>query len=718
MAYTTFNDVPRTRAQAARAAAAPIGAEDESDLRSESYQVSSDEGDLTSESNPVFEDWVDIPFDPEFDPTAEVDDDFLPELDPESDDWDDSPAPPLTQAGDDLSLEPEFSLELESAAKRTPEANLAAEEKGGLASDDGLASEGELESDDAPVSEDVSASESDQASENAPASKVVSAAESDLVSENAPASEDVSAAESDSASENAPASEGGRAAESERAADGGDRALAADATALGGRTWRRGDRAAVRAQWRAQQHQLWEAETRIMEYARLGKPQDFIARGAQDELNPFERKLREQLTVFLRERYNALNGVAVYGAEYGALQLSVPELKGLTALTVLMFALGHDLGKLKTSFDLRSLQGKSFADFAGSLDQFLRTEHSPSLEVVAQVGRSTEHEEQAYTKALGEFQRQVPAVYAYLERYFKLMHMAALCHEAYISRILKSKDGALGALSCSGEEFIGPLIANADRMAVAISKERLGSYSSWSLSSDLKFYLTERAQLCPLSINHRYSDLYVTDSELILVSDSLAQRDLQELCGLSSGQGLGTLRNSLRALGHVECATWQRLVVGADLIYVKAKAVEFKRARLAETYQEAAGTQAQSIMVHTLSDDPLLLILINALAQCALEPKLACTQVPSFTPSCAYTSNSQLDCSKVTLLGANHNQLRAALKARVTASNVLTYREPFTSLPQRIVVVAGQRLVSQPNLPLSSFDFEFVWEQRPKTTAS
>ena len=711
MAYTTFNDVPRTRAQAARAAAAPIGAVDESDLRSESYQVSSDEGDLTSESNPVFEDWVDIPFDPEFDPTTEVDDDFLPELDPESDDWDDSPAPPLTQAGDDLPLEPEFSLELESAAKRTPEANLAAEEKGGLASDDGLASEGELESDDAPASEGELESDDAPAFEGELESDDATVSDSDRVSENAPTSKDVSASESDSASENAPASEGGRAAESERAADGGD-------WALGGCSGRRGDRAAVRAQWRAQQHQLWDAETRIMEYARLGKPQDFIARGAQDELNPFERKLREQLTVFLRERYNALNGVAVYGAAYGALQLRVPELKGLTALTVLMFALGHDLGKLKTSFDLRSLQGKSFADFAGSLDQFLRTEHSPSLEVVAQVGRSTEHEEQAYTKALGEFQRQVPAVYAYLERYFKLMHMAALCHEAYISRILKSKDGALGALSCSGEEFIGPLIANADRMAVALSKERLGSYSSWSLSSDLKFYLTERAQLCPLSINHRYSDLYVTDSELILVSDSLAQRDLQELCGLSSGQGLGTLRNSLRALGHVECATWQRLVVGADLIYVKAKAVEFKRARLAETYQEAAGTQAQSIMVHTLSDDPLLLILINALAQCALEPQLACTQVPSFTPSCAYTSNSQLDCSKVTLLGANHNQLRAALKARVTASNVLTYREPFTSLPQRIVVVAGQRLVSQPNLPLSSFDFEFVWEQRPKTTAS
>ena len=427
---------------------------------------------------------------------------------------------------------------------------------------------------------------------------------------------------------------------------------------------------------------------------------------------------KEQLTVFLRERYNALNGVAVYGTEYGALKLSVPELKGLTALTVLMFALGHDLGKLKTSFDLRSVQGHSFTDFAGSLDQFLRSENSPRVEVVAQVGHSNEHEEQAYAKALGEFQRQVPEVYAYLGRCFKLMHMAAVCHETYIRRILKDKDGALGPISCSGEEFIGPLIANADRMAVALSKERLGSYSSWSFCSDLRFYLTQRALLCPLSINHRYSDLYVADSDLILVGDSLAQRDLQELCGLSLVQGHGALHKTLRALGHVECASWQCLVVGGDLVYVKAKAIELKRAHLVEAYQEVAGTQGQTITLRTPGCDALLLTLINALAQYALDPQLACTQVPSFISSLTQTSNGQLDCSKVTFLGGDLTKLRAALKSRVTTKNVLTYREPFTSLPQRLVVVGGQRLITQPGLPLSSFELELVWEQRPKATAS
>ena len=35
-----------------------------------------------------------------------------------------------------------------------------------------------------------------------------------------------------------------------------------------------------------------------------------------------------------------------------------------------------------------------------------------------------------------------------------------------------------------------------------------------------------------------------------------------------------------------------------------------------------------------------------------------------------------------------------------------------------IVVVGGQRLISQPGLPLISFELELVWEQRPKATAS
>lgn len=702
MAHHDFNEVPRAQSHAACVAAA----------------------------HPAAEDGLDVPSEPEFASAAEDESDFSPEIDLAAEDELTLTPEPASATEDDLGLpsEPESDLVAEDAVDLPPESDLDVEDE------DDRAPESEpvfdewvdikFEPEHTPVAEDVedflpeldpaddvwadvpSEAQPEAAADKGeralkPESSLVIEFVDELPSQASFTAEDDLAPESDE----------------DAVADEGTTQLSVGSTTESGATEDR-EYSAAQARWQELHAQLGAAEARIMEYARLGKSQDFMARGAQDELNPFERKLKEQLTVFLRERYNALNGVAVYGTEYGALKLRVPELKGLTALTVLMFALGHDLGKLKTSFDLRSVQGHSFTDFAGSLDQFLRSENSPRVEVVAQVGHSNEHEEQAYAKALGEFQRQVPEVYAYLGRCFKLMHMAAVCHEAYIRRILKDKDGTLGPISCSGEEFIGPLIANADRMAVALSKERLGSYSSWSFCSDLRFYLTQRALLCPFSINHRYSDLYVADSDLILVGDSLAQRDLQELCGLSLVQGHGALHKTLRALGHVECASWQCLVVGGDLVYVKAKAIELKRAHLVEAYQEVAGEKAQTIIERTPGCDALLLTLINALAQYALDPQLACTQVPSFISSLTQTSNGQLDCSKVTFLGGDLTKLRAALKSRVTTKNVLTYREPFTSLPQRLVVVGGQRLITQPGLPLSSFELELVWEQRPKATAS
>ena len=704
MAHIDFNEVPRAQSHAARVVAAHPAAEDGLDvlLEPESALAAADELDVPSE--PEFasasEDELDLT--PEPDLTAEDEDDLTPDSDQDAEDESDRAPEPDLDVEDALERrsesesEPVFNEWVD--IKFEPESTPAAEDVEDFLPELDPADDVWADVPSEAQPEATAADEGERALK--PASHLVIEFVDELPSQASFTAADL-APESDKdavADEGATQLSVGPTTESGCSEDGVD--------------------SVAQSRWQELHAQLWAAEARIMEYARLGKSQDFMARGAQDELNPFERKLKEQLTVFLRERYNALNGIAVYGTEYGALQLRVPELKGLTALTVLMFALGHDLGKLKTSFDLRSVQGHSFTDFAGSLDQFLRSENSPRVEVVAQVGHSAEHEEQAYAKALGEFQRQVPEVYAYLGRCFKLMHMAAVCHEAYIRRILKNKDGALGPISCSGEEFIGPLIANADRMAVALSKERLGSYSSWSFCSDLRFYLAQRALLCPLSINHRYSDIYVADSDLILVGDSLAQRDLQELCGLSLVQGHGALHKTLRALGHVECASWQCLVVGGDLIYVKAKAIELKRAHLVEAYQEVAGEKAQTIIERTPGCDALLLTLINALAQYALDPKLACTQVPSFISSLTQTSNGQLDCSKVTFLGGDLSKLRAALKSRVTTKNVLTYREPFTSLPQRLVVVGGQRLITQPGLPLSSFELELVWEQRPKASAS
>lgn len=717
MAHIDFNEVPRAQSHAARVAAAHPAIADGLDVPSE------------PESALTAADGLDVPPEPEFASAAEDEDDLAPEFAWAAEDELARAPVPDPAVADELARAPESDLAAEDAVDLVPEPDVAAEDE------DDRAPESEpvfdewvditFEPEHTPAAEDVE----DFLPELDPADDVWADVPSEAQPEAAVAEKGERALKPESGlviefvdeipSQASFTAEDDLTPESDEdaVADEGTTQLAVGPTTESGCS-EDGVDSATQARWQELHTQLGAAEARIMEYARLGRSQDFMARGAQDELNPFERKLKEQLTVFLCERYNALNGVAVYGTEYGALKLSVPELKGLTALTVLMFALGHDLGKLKTSFDLRSVQGHSFTDFAGSLDQFLRSENSPRVEVVAQVGHSNEHEEQAYAKALGEFQRQVPEVYAYLGRHFKLMHMAAVCHEAYIRRILKDKDGVLGPISCTGEEFIGPLIANADRMAVALSKERLGSYSSWSFCSDLRFYLTQRALLCPFSINHRYSDLYVADSDLILVGDSLAQRDLQELCGLSLVQGHGAWHKTLRALGHVECASWQCLVVGGDLIYVKAKAIELKRAHLVEVYQEVAGEKAQTIIERTPGCDALLLTIINALAQYALAPKLAYTQVPSFISSLTQTSNGQLDCSKVTFLGGDLSKLRTALKSRVTTKNVLTYREPFTSLPQRIVVVGGQRLISQPGLPLISFELELVWEQRPKATVS
>lgn len=703
MAHIDFNEVPCAQSHFARVTAAHPAAEDGLDVL------------LEPESALTAADGLDVPPEPEFASAAEDEDDLAPEFAWAAEDELARAPVPDPAVADELARAPEPDLAAEDEDDRAPESEPVFDEWVDI----------KFEPEHTPAAEDVEdfLPELDPAddvwadvpSEAQPEAAVAEKGERALKPESGLVIEFVD----DLAPQASFTAEDDLTPESDEdaVADEGTTQLAVGPTTESGCS-EDGVDSATQARWQELHTQLGAAEARIMEYARLGKSQDFMARGAQDELNPFERKLKEQLTVFLRERYNALNGVAVYGTEYGALKLSVPELKGLTALTVLMFALGHDLGKLKTSFDLRSVQGHSFTDFAGSLDQFLRSENSPRVEVVAQVGHSNEHEEQAYAKALGEFQRQVPEVYAYLGRCFKLMHMAAVCHESYIRRILKDKDGVLGPISCTGEEFIGPLIANADRMAVALSKERLGSYSSWSLCSDLRFYLTQRALLCPLSINHRYSDLYVADSDLILVGDSLAQRDLQELCGLSLVQGHGAWHKTLRALGHVECASWQCLVVGGDLIYVKAKAIELKRAHLVEVYQEVAGAKAQTIIERTPGCDALLLTIINALAQYALAPKLAYTQVPSFISSLTQTSNGQLDCSKVTFLGGDLSKLRTALKSRVTTKNVLTYREPFTSLPQRIVVVGGQRLISQPGLPLISFELELVWEQRPKATVS
>ena len=354
MAHIDFNEVPRAQSHAARVAAAHSAAEDGLDVLLEpgSAWAAAEELARALES----------------DLTAEDEDDLAPEF--------------ALAAEDELARAPVPDPAVADELARAPVPDLAAEDEDDRASESDLAAEDE--DDRAPESEPVFDEWVDITfePEHTPAAEDVE----DFLPELDPADDVWADVPSEAQPEAAAADKGERAlkpssglviefvdeipsqasftAEDDLTPESDEDAVADEDTtqlAVGPTTEsgcsEDGVDSATQVRWQELHAQLYAAEARIMEYARLGKSQDFMARGAQDELNPFERKLKEQLTVFLRERYNALNGVAVYGTEYGALKLSVPELKGLTALTVLMFALGHDLGKLKTSFDLRSVQG-------------------------------------------------------------------------------------------------------------------------------------------------------------------------------------------------------------------------------------------------------------------------------------------------------------------------------------------------------------------------
>ena len=293
MAHIDFNEVPRAQSHAARVAAAhpaiadgldvpsepesawaaaeelaralesDLTAEDEDDLAPEFALASEDEVDLAPESDLAVEDAVDLV--PEPDVAAEDEDDRAPESEPVFDEW------------VDITFEPEHTPAAEDVEDFLPELDPA---------DDVWA--------DVPSEAQPEAAAADKGERALkPSSGLVIEFVDEIPSQASFTAEDDLTPESDE----------------DAVADEGTTQLAVGPTTESGCS-EDGVDSATQARWQELHTQLGAAEARIMEYARLGKSQDFMARGAQDELNPFERKLKEQLTVFLRERYNALNGVA------------------------------------------------------------------------------------------------------------------------------------------------------------------------------------------------------------------------------------------------------------------------------------------------------------------------------------------------------------------------------------------------------------------------
>ena len=298
MAHHDFNEVPRAQSHAARVAAAHSAAEDGLDvlLEPESALAAADEpglspeDDLRPEPDLAAEDAVDLA--PEPDLVAEDEDDLTPDSDQDAEDESDRAPEPDLDVEDEFERRSESEPEPESEPvfdewvdiKFEPEHTPAAEDVEDLLPELDPADDVWADVPSEAKPEAAAADEAERALK--PASHLVIEFVDELPSQACFTVADDLAPESD---ENAVADESanplsvGSITESGCSEDGVD--------------------SVAQARWQELHAQLWAAEARIMEYARLGRSQDFMARGAQDELNPFERKLKEQLTVFLRERY-------------------------------------------------------------------------------------------------------------------------------------------------------------------------------------------------------------------------------------------------------------------------------------------------------------------------------------------------------------------------------------------------------------------------------
>lgn len=502
------------------------------------------------------------------------------------------------------------------------------------------------------------------------------------------------------------------------------------------------DAAAARARtWAEQQEARGAADERIVS-SFLDMPQGTLPPELEETLMPlWESKLRQQVTVLARERYLALNGIGIHGFNFGTISVRWADLAVLIKLLFVLFVFGHDLGKLVSSLRFYSASGDCWEPNGGlSLGQFVNARVGSTMWVVPQVGLSAKHDEYPLQKGMMQLCAVASESTDFLGEYFELCAIAQAQSAAQIRRALApftgvegkvaAKAAACSAISCNGSEFVAQLVATSDRLATQQSKLECAISAIEDLVLDLRFFVVERTRLEPLSINHCYIDLYLKGNQVLLGRDSLACASLKELYASHfADNNQRSLEVTLRQSGIGEGWSWYRIVCGDDLIYQQAKLLDLRHCDFSELYaQVSAQTRAtssaaaqvtavepqESLWEEVVGLDPYFQVLVNALAQYALAPEPGLTEVPSFIAYQGNPVNLQVDRSKIKLLGATPPNLTALLKRSITAATVVQVANPLNSLPQRIVVFGGKRLLRSHHHKLSDFELEYIWEQLPE----
>lgn len=446
----------------------------------------------------------------------------------------------------------------------------------------------------------------------------------------------------------------------------------------------------------------------------------------------YEDRLLSQVKSFLREHHHSGT-------------LSAAELKVLTMVLAVLFAYLHDLSKLSSSFIIEADDGRRFDGERGTLEQFAAT--AQKLIFSAQVGRGDEHSEFALAKGLTFCQRHMTAVYQFLAQFFDLKALTLAQSEAQIKEALAPFAGTQGVkaiynavpyyVRSHGANFLGQLTLRSDNLAVSLSRGSGVGYTPWYFLELLQCYVLARGRTLPESINERYSDIYLADSKVYLVANTLALDSFKEIYGIYTGQGRGAFDFDLRQLGLGDTC-WCRIACGADLIYAQVKMLDLTRYDFAAQQQhDLMHLPLVNVEVMSQPDLPFTQ-LVTALAKYALHDEVKQAEVAPEQGIAAKEAESlklslgkqglalakdtvpQLGADEAALgkaqqievWGLTRAQVRALLKPRVNATNVELKSRPFTELPQRMVICDARKQGGH-LCPFAQCQLQYCFEQLP-----
>ncbi len=428
-------------------------------------------------------------------------------------------------------------------------------------------------------------------------------------------------------------------------------------------------------------------------------------------------KLTRQIEVLLRSHYYQINGSAALGAGQGRVQLTLPELRALSIVTMLLLSYAHDLGKLKLSFEVRADNGRTWNPESSTLEQFINHEQPNLVSFYSKDNCGIDHGQQPLLQGLSLLHHHVPAAYDYLSRFFDLTALGSA---------VRAVDATLGAVSSDGSELFLQLITRADRMAVALSTGQSLDQAPLTLVAVLKHFLALRAQLQPDSINGRYSDVYFSGTKLLLVQDSLALDSCRRLVGAATGTNHRTFEHLLHQEGLGNGYTWCRIIAGSDLIYAYGTLLELSSSDSAEI-KELLGPAASDLWLEPqLRPDYQRRALTYALAHYAWAVAALGAQgsggkvtggkvsgpwvPPGVAPDTTTAALLTLDLSQIEILGRAPESVAALLKAKVTPENLEQSEEPFRCWPQHLVVVGGAPIILSGGR-LRDYALQFCFEQ-------